>query len=941
MKTTHLFRFSFLFAVLIQVAAYAQTAQLTGSLADAKDKTPLIGATVQLTPQADTTKKSYTLTDTEGKFAFAAAIGQKYILTVNYIGYEVHKKEVSVTEPNALLETFLLTPKTTQLNEVKITAKRYEERAIQKGDTTEYNANAFKTNRDANAEDLVGKMPGVTVENGTVKAQGEDVKKVLVDGKEFFGDDATLALRNLPAEVIDKIQVFDRMNEQSQFTGFDDGQSVKTLNIVTKADKRNGQFGKVYAGYGTDDRYQAGGNLNIFKGTSRLSILGMSNNINQQNFATQDLVGAFSSGTNARGGGNRGGERGGQGGGNAGGGNASTNFLIGQQSGIATTYSLGLNYSDTWGKKVTVNGSYFFNKSNTQNQELLSREYFLSADSSQFYNANNLSGNTNWNHRVNFRIEYKIDSANSLVITPRLSFQNNRSLSNLLANTRLLDGNLLNTLTNDYTSDRDGYTIGNEVLFRHRFQKAGRTFSLGVTTNWSKNDATNRLYSIADYMADTTQSDITDQLTLSKTNSFTLSGNASYTEPLSKNSQLQLNYTSSWTQSHADKNTSDYDETTETYSNLNTLLSNRFDNQNYINRLGTGYRFRTQKLNMMATVAFQRADLIGNQTFPTENQVNKDFYNVLPSLMLNYKFTGNSNMRLFYRTSTNLPSISQLQNVINNNNPLLLTAGNPNLKQEYSHSFLTRFSLANPDKGRTTFVVLSATQTQNYIGNATLIAPRDTILPQGITLNQGAQLSYPVNMDGYWNARTLFTYGLPVGLIKSNLNLTSSFTYARTPGMINQQRNLSNSYALSQGVVVSSNISEKIDFSLSYTANYTIVKNSLQPQLNNNYFFHLASGKLNWTFGKGFVLQNTLNYTQYMGLVGGFNQDYLLWNASFGKKFFKNQSGELKFSVFDLLNQNNNISRTITETYIEDSRTQVLKRYFMLTFTYTLRQFGK
>ncbi len=934
MKTLHFFLFTLL--GLASVPLMAQTTQLTGSLADAKDKSPLIGATVLITPASDTTRKTYTLTDTEGNFTVAATFGQTYQLTANYLGYDVLKKTISVNTDNPQPETLFLTPRPTQLNEVKVTAKRYEERAVQKNDTTEYNANAFKTNRDATAEDLIGKMPGVTVENGTVKAQGEDVKKVLVDGKEFFGDDATLALRNLPAEVIDKIQVFDRLNEQSQFTGFDDGQSVKTLNIVTKADKRNGQFGKVYAGYGTDDRYQAGGTLNVFKGTSRLSILGLSNNINQQNFASQDIVGAFSSGGGSpRGGGNRGGGRGGQGGGN------SANFMVGQQSGIATTNSFGLNYSDNWGKKVTINGSYFFNKANTQNQELLNREYFLSADSSQFYKANTFSGNTNWNHRLNFRIEYKIDSSNSLVITPRVSFQSNNSLSNLLADTRLSDGNLLNQLTNDYSSNRVGYNIGNEVLYRHRFGKAGRTFSLGVTTSWNKSDATNRLYSIADYLADEDLTETTNQLTTANTRSFTLSGNAVYTEPLSKKSQLQINYTSSFTQSNSDKNTSDYDENTGSYSNLNTLLSNVFDNQNYVNRLGTGYRFRTDKLNLMANVSLQKADLLGNQTFPRESVVDKSFYNALPSLMLNYRFTKNSNLRVMYRTSTNLPSITQLQNVINNNNPLLLTAGNPNLKQEYSHSFTTRYSLANPDKGRTMFVLLSATQTQNYIGNGTFIAQRDTVLPQGVTLNKGAQLSYPVNMDGYWNARTLFTYGLPVGLIKSNVNLTSGFTYGHTPGMINQQANLSNSYMFSQGAVVSSNISEKVDFTLSYTANYSIVKNSLQPQLNNNYFYHLASGKLNWTFGKGFVLQNSLNYTQYMGLTGGFNQDYLLWNASIAKKFLKNQNGELKLSAFDLLNQNNSISRSITETYIEDTQTQVLKQYFMLTFTYTMRNFGK
>ncbi|MDJ1495444.1 outer membrane beta-barrel protein [Cytophagaceae bacterium DM2B3-1] len=925
---------------LITFSAQAQNLQLTGLLSDQKDHSPLIGATVMLTPQTDTTKKVYILTDVEGRFTFGSLSNQTYILSVSYLGYEPFKQAISVSSAKQDMGTLQINPKTTQLNEVQIRAKRYEERTVQKGDTTEYNAGAFKTNRDANAEDLVTKMPGVTMENGTVKAQGEDVKKVLVDGKEFFGDDATLALRNLPAEVIDKIQVFDRMSEQSQFTGFDDGQSVKTINIVTRADKRNGQFGKIYAGYGTDDRYQAGGNLNIFKGNNRISILGLSNNINQQNFATQDLVGAFSGGGNQRGGGgNRGGGGGGQGGG---GNNASNNFLVGQQSGISTTNSLGLNYSGNWGKKVTINGSYFFNKANTQNQTLLNREYFIDADSSQYYNTNTFSGNTNWNHRFNLRLEYKIDSANSIVFTPRLSFQTNNSISNTLGRTQLSDGNLLNDITNTYNSDRKGYTIGNEILYRHRFTKQGRTFSFGINTSWNKNDGNNRLYSLAQYYTnEITTQETTDQISISNTDGYTLSGNVVYTEPLSRKSQLQFNYNSSFTQSNALKETYDYDENTDSHNKLNPTLSNTFDNQNYVNRASVGYRINDKKLNMMANVGFQKADLIGNQLFPITNKINRSFYNALPSLMLNYKFTTSRNIRIFYRTSTNLPSITQLQNVINNNNPLLLTGGNPNLRQEFVHSFMARYSAAQPTKGRTLLAMLSLTRTNNNIGNSTFIATKDSVLTQDITLKKGAQLSTPVNLNGSWSTRSLFTYGLPVGFMKSNLNLTSSVTYNNTPALINTVTNTSNSYTLSQGLTLSSNISEKIDFTLGYTGNYNIVRNTLQPQLNNNYFYHLANGKLNWTFGKGFVLQNNVSYTQYFGLEGGYNQSYVLWNASFAKKFFKDQNGELKLSVFDLLNQNNNISRNVTETYIEDSQTQVLKQYFMLTFTYTLRSFGK
>ncbi len=260
-------------------------------------------------------------------------------------------------------------------------------------------------------------MPGVTVDkNGTVTAQGETVKKVTVDGRDFFGDDATATLRNLPAEVIDKIQVFDKLSDQAQLTGFDDGNTTKSINIVTKKDMRSGNFGRLFAGYGTDDRYSAGGNVSFFNNARRISLIGLTNNVNQQNFSSQDLLGVTSTGN--RGGG---GQRGGGGGGNFRGG--SNNFTVGQQNGIAKTNAFGINYSDAWGKKVDVTGSYFFNNSNTSNNQSVSQQNIITKDSSTYYDENTLSDNKNYNHRVNFRLTYRIDSSNTIIanIQPQFS----------------------------------------------------------------------------------------------------------------------------------------------------------------------------------------------------------------------------------------------------------------------------------------------------------------------------------------------------------------------------------------------------------------------------------------------------------------------------------------------------------------------------------------
>src|SRR5690606_10182788 len=285
--------------------------------------------------------------------------------------------------------------------------------AVQKNDTTEYNADAYKVNTNANAQDLIEKMPGVVIEDGKVQAHGEDVKKIYVDGKPFFGDDPNLALKNLPAEVIEKIQIFDKASDQAQFTGFDDGNQQKAINIITKPDKKGGVFGRVYGSLGTDYRYSVGANINIFDGDRKISILGMSNNVNQQNFSSEDLVGVSSSG-----GGGRGGGRGGMGGGMMGGGGAN-NFLTGQQNGIAQTHGFGINFTDVWGKakKVTFSGSYFFNNSTVNKEETSRREYFLEGDSTQYYNSVTSSRTQNYNHRLNARIEYKIDDNNQLIFS--------------------------------------------------------------------------------------------------------------------------------------------------------------------------------------------------------------------------------------------------------------------------------------------------------------------------------------------------------------------------------------------------------------------------------------------------------------------------------------------------------------------------------------------
>src|SRR5690242_322211 len=259
-----------------------KNAAVTGRVMSGRTHLALPGVHVRLAEAADTTKATVVETGSDGMFRVADVKRGRYILTATFLGYAPLRRTVDAGSADLNLGEIVLGETVIPLSGV--TVEGTPPPAAVKGDTTEYDARAFKTNPDAAAEDLVAKMPGVTVENGTVKAQGEDVQQVLVDGRPFFGNDPTLALRNLPADAIEKIQVFDKMSEQAEFTGFDDGQSVKTMNFITRPERRNQQFGKSYAGYGDDDRYLAGGSFNLFHGDTRVSGIGLTNNVNQQNF---------------------------------------------------------------------------------------------------------------------------------------------------------------------------------------------------------------------------------------------------------------------------------------------------------------------------------------------------------------------------------------------------------------------------------------------------------------------------------------------------------------------------------------------------------------------------------------------------------------------------------------------------------------------------------
>lgn len=908
--------------VLAALSSGAQTFSVKGRIISKADTVPLTGAIIRLTSVTDTGTVSAAAADMNGRFELTNVAPGRYRLSSAYISYKPVQKLVVVTDKDTDLGTIAAAPDASLLKTV--TVETEQQRAEQRGDTTQFNAGAYKTNPDATAEDLVKKLPGVTSDGSTVKVNGEEVKKVMIDGKPFFGDDPTAALKNLPADVVDKVQIYDKASDQAQFTGFKDGDEQKAMNIITKPGRNEGQFGKAYAGYGTDDRYNSGLMLNSFDDKRRISVIGMSNNINQQNFNISDIMSVIS---NA---GMQGGGPGGPGGGAAG------NFMTGQQSGVAQTHAAGINYSDSWGKKINVTGSYFFNQTDNTGISSIARNYFT--DNKLVYDENSNSRTKNLNHKVNFRLEYAVDTMNTITINPRLTFQQTNAASTLTGTNRLPDSALFLSRTDNHTSALNtGYNFQNDLLLQHKFRKKGRTISLNINTQINDRSGNGSYYSSSIYNDSVTTGTVLDQQYTNTGNTNTWTGNLSYTEPLGANGQVMLTYRASHNRSNADKTTKDVDGGGE-YTITNTALSNIYDNTYTSQRGGLNYRYNKDKINFTTGADVEHAVLNGDQTYPFTSKLSRSYTNILPSAMFSYRFSKTKNLSINYRSSTEWPSITQLQNVIDISNPLLVKSGNAGLKQTYRNIIFIRLGMGNHMQVKHFFIFFTANQTLHYISNATYLLRNDTTL-QGYTISRGSQLTKPVNLDNYYSLRSFGVYSFPVQAIRSNLNINAGYTYSHTPALINDRINYSGNQAVSGGIYLSSNISTALDFSIAYNGSYNTVKNTLQAESDNAYFNHTATLKVNYILLKRIVLNTDVNQMYYTGLTKSYNQDFVLWNAYIGYKFLKNQSLEAKISVYDILNQNKSISRTVTETYTEDSSTNVIKRYFMLTLTYTFKHF--
>lgn len=994
-----------LFIIFCVTNAMAQNrSKVTFYLFDETSKQPLQGAVVEVSPTKEPQEKSYYTSGRGGYMEFSVPMGD-YTLTVSFIGYADKRFKCSATHKEVTLGNVYMKESATNIDTVVKEVQQF--RTTQNADTLIYNAAAFKTTKDAEADKLLSKMPGIVVEDGEVEVQGEQVQRVFVDGDEFFGNDVTMAINTIPAELIDKVEVFDKLSDEAEFSGVDDGESYKAINFVTKKKMRNGQFGKLYAGLGWqpeasnnsfNPKYLAGGNFNSFHNKQKITVLGLFNNINRQNFSFEDLLGVNS--TSGRGGGNRGG---------------SNQFMVRPQSGVALVNAVGLNYNDTWGRRKSVKfqGSYFFNNTNTSNISETETWHEYPAPYGTSYMMSE-SQKINNNHRLNARLDWKISRSMQLTSRTSVSYQGHRpttftegySNNNTDLDTVGVDDITFRPLAYTARSSENrmqGVNASEFLQYRVRLGVPGRTMTITANGGYRDNRAKRHLmvnnaeaipYGDARYQSLYNdyfgQDKVWQDMRLSDimfnpvyeyidvpTYTYNIRAGVNYNEPIAPNWTLTLQYNFVYrNQSKVQEAWYTGEDFTLSGSRPIGALSINSATNTLTHRAGPGIRYSKNRNTFVMRILYENLSRYGS--FENGNNVsslvNRQYHSPQYHVMFRYAFNKQNSLRIQLRSNSEVPSVTQLHNIFDVSSPQRISIGNNNLAPEYSHSASIRYILSLAEKGQTFMTMIRAEYYQNAISASTLYNSRGWALPDqmdGIIIPKDesgnaynpTQITSYENISGLWSVRANISYGVPLPFMKCNLNMTANVGYSVNPSAIydagrtpadllenvanhNYSINKANNIGYTFRLALSSNISENIDFTVSWRGTYnqawnSIAKFSYGDQTINNYFRHTASASLKWIFGAGFTLTANAEYHQYLGLTNNYNEQYTLCNLYLGKQIFKNKRGEVLIGVNDILNQNKDFNRSTGSGYTRNTINSSIGRYVMVQFVYNLRHFGK
>jgi len=915
-----------LIALFFASQLHAQNVVIKGQIIDGDEET-LPAATAMLMNSKDSVLVSFVLSNADGFFEFKKVLSGEYYVQLTYLQYDMIRVPIQVDGSKETIDLgrVIMTPEGTRLEDVEITAELIP--VMIKGDTIEYNAKAFKTDPNDNVEQLLKQLPGIEVDqDGNIKAQGEDVEKILVDGKEFFGNDPKTASKNLPADAVDKVQVFDKMSDVSEFTGVDDGERIKTINLALKDDRKSGYFGNVAAGYGTKDRFEGKANLNRFGPKTQVSFLGMANNINQQAFGIQDYINFMGGVSNVM-------SQGGFGrGGNSGGGLSPSDLGISRwgnnnglnNNGIATSGAAGLNFNTDIGKKVEFSSSYFYNYLNTD----IDQETYLETvtEGRTFVtNQDNIQENTNNNHRINLYAKVKTDSLGELIYRGTGKF-NDAAGSQLTDVVNTNGTTLLNSSNQNYGSLGELLNTENQLTYRRKLGRPGRT--IAVQGQFSvQNDAQDVMLLSANsfFAGGALFLDTLDQEQLQDVNSLTYGGEVTYTEPIGKGYYLQGAYQHLENNYDLDKAFFDIEGPNRTF---NVGLSNIYESVYRFDRGGVQLQKNKKKYTMSVGLDGQRALLTGDLVL-ADTTFRKEFINVLPSFRFNYDIRKGQRFRIRYEPSVNEPSITQLQPVPDNSNPLRVYLGNPDLNAEYRHNLSTNYFLFDQFSFTSLFTSLRATYTQNKISNATFV---DSLF---------RQVTQPINVDQDMTLNAYVGFGTPIRKLKVKVNLNGNINYNRGITFINGVENTTNRLTSFGDFSLENRKKEILDARIGARLTHNITTYTVNSEFDQTYLNATYYADVTVDFLKTWSLNSTLNYNTYIGDAFDEIEPVPLLSASLTKNFLASERAQLKLTAFDLLNQNIGINRTSELNYLQEDRILTLNRYYMLTFSYSIVSLGK
>ena len=950
--------FVILFALCRSISAQeATTFTVGGLLTDSIERQPLDAANVVISRARDSVFVAGGMSNSRGEFEVGRVPAGQYLLVISYLGYEpiIRPFSLSGAPRTVNLGEIGMAKSDLTLDEVLITA-RFNPVVIRQ-DTIEYNTAAFRIQDSDVVEDLLRRLPGVEVnQDGTVTAGGQQISRVFVDGQQFFGDDPRVALRNLPANIVDRVQVVDRRSDQAQFTGIEDDDTERILNLTLRPGNRDGMFGRALAGVGhdmpgSDYRYDANGLISYFSGGTQLAALISHNNTNNLNFTDfmGEVMGSMGGGGMRAGGGAPGG--GGQmimiGGGGAGaggrmgsggqqrmisGGGMGGGFgaFFGGGAGISTSTSGGANANYTVNEKLKVGANYFFNVVERETDQTSNRLNFFENQAPLNYDQTQKQNLQSQNHRMNLEIDYTINNRNSILFRPNLNVGSGIT-SSVYDYETFRAGDVPDWINSGKTvseSENKTFSTSGTVLWRHSFEKQGRTLSVNLNYGWSKNEAwgTNWQDNLSKDNNDNVISNPIDQFFINENHGYNYTARASYVEPVGNNRFLEFSYLYGRRKTYSERETWDMVDWDNNLGFINdelsTLYDNTFINQQY------DVRFNTRRDRLTYTVG---AGLHPSRIFSEVDNVLTKYptvFNFAPTINVTYGETRQSQLRFDYRGMTQQPTIQQLQPVLDNTDPLYEFRGNSGLQPAFRHIMNLMYNNFNPENFRTFMTSLMFTTTTKSIINASTYT------------QDGKQIVEPRNVNGVYNINASIMMNLPIPNSPFSFSNTLSGNFGANKSITNEIENTTHTTGVFETLRLSFR-NNWLELGSSYRLGYNRAAYSLETAQTTNYFNHRVGGEMFLNLPLDFIITSNINYTFFKGYDDNLNRDMTMWTADISKRVFKNKQGTIKLSVYDILRQNKTHSRTTTDNYIEDLHTKnTLGRFGMVSFMYRFNSFS-